>query len=398
MEERPLYTIILAHFNQYNYIFTALDSILKQSYQAIEIIVMDDCSDFFDKEEILAYINKHKQANIKSVQVLVNEENAGTVRSMNRALKAANGVFVQMFAADDRLNNDEVAESFVSEFEKLGDGAEMLCALAMKMDENLTPPGEYHMAPRRHDRFNAMSAREQYERMAFNCDWAMGAICARTEMYKRMGYFSESYKYIEDWPFYMHITRNGVKGHAVGFKALDHRDGGISRTLYDADAPYAKQYQNDVLTAIETEIFPYLNTFPIQAQDDLVKKYNIEYQTLINIDGTRKKVRLRDLYKYSKEAVGWRLLSAWCENNNDLIKKAVILVYAMALVLFITFGLRSGAFPLDIQFPWAATIVQAGLVLSCIGLVCSIILLIANLIAWIAFRTNKTLKTIKART
>ena len=92
-KEYPLYTIILAHYNQYLYIFSAIDSILQQDYPSIEIIVMDDCFAFFDKDEVTAYINEHKKSNIKAVKVFKNEENVGTVHSMNRALIAATGTY-----------------------------------------------------------------------------------------------------------------------------------------------------------------------------------------------------------------------------------------------------------------------------------------------------------------
>ena len=320
-KEYPLFTYILAHYDQYHYIYTALDSILEQEYPLIEIIVIDDHSAVFDQEELLKYIEKNKRENIKSFHVLANDENIGTVRSLNRAMKTVTGEFIQLFAADDRLPDERVAMNFIDEFEKLGAEAEMICAVRMMMDEELTPPGEYTLPPDQHERYNAMEAQEQFETMAIKCDWAMGAICARTELYKRMGYFSENYKYIEDWAFYLLITRSGVKVHTAGFKALDHRGGGISQSFAEAKTPQAFGYVQDIIELREKEVFPYLKTFSLATQDDIIERYYREYDTYEKMGGERKKLRWYNFLKYSKRIVVRRVLRGLRRRAGRAIKR-----------------------------------------------------------------------------
>jgi len=306
---KRLYTFILAHYEQFRYIFTAIDSILDQDYPAIEIIVIDDGSTDFDKEKALDYIDKNKRENIKSVQVLVNDENIGTVRSLNRALKAAQGEYIQIFAADDRLRAGDIASGFVTEFERLGDEAEIISAQAMYMDEEMNPTGSFFCDLQLHEKFNDMDAGEQFEKVSVKCRWAMGAICARTELYKRIGYFSENCKYVEDWPFFLRATRSGVKVHTIGLTALEHRAGGISTTVLDPGAPLAIECMTDVLNALETEVIPYMSAFPVRHQNEVYEKYYREYAVLTQIGGQRKKLRWSDFCKYSKKIVLWRILT-----------------------------------------------------------------------------------------
>ena len=381
MHKKPLlYTFILIHYNQLRYIFSAIDSILEQDYPAIEIIITDDASLTFDKEEIEEYIDKHKKPNIKSIRIIINEENIGTVHTLNKAMECVKGEFVQIFAADDRLHDKKVVSRFVKAFESLGDETEMICAAALMMDVDMTPPGELFISTRDHDGFNAKSADEQYQTLAFSCLLAMGAICARTRLYKRMGYFQEQYRYIEDWSFFLYITRNGVKVRTTDFIALDHRDGGISRALEEPYAPSAVGYVEDTLKIIEYEIFPYLSKFVLRNQNSLIKKYNDYYYKFRNMGGTRRKIRGFGFWKYNKKIVVWRFLAYWRVNNGLYLKKSLNVVWISALLWMIT-----------MIFDKEGIVEPQSLINLCIGFlsvifICGLAFFILNIFVWIAYK------------
>ena len=69
------FSIIVLHYNQPRYVFTALDSVLNQNYENIELIFADDASTTINLEKIQAYIEEHKNNNIKTVIYSINEEN-----------------------------------------------------------------------------------------------------------------------------------------------------------------------------------------------------------------------------------------------------------------------------------------------------------------------------------
>ena len=68
-------------YKNFNYIYGALDSIMNQNYSKIEIVVSDDGSPGFPKQDIIEYIETHKKNNIVGYQVFSNEKNVGTVRN-----------------------------------------------------------------------------------------------------------------------------------------------------------------------------------------------------------------------------------------------------------------------------------------------------------------------------
>jgi len=263
----------------------------------------------------------------------------------------------------------------------------------MYMDEDMNTTEEYFCPPRIHEKFNGMDAIGQFVQLSKKCWFAMGAVCVRAELYKRIGYFSENYKYVEDWPFFLSVTRSGVKINTVAFKALEHRAGGISTTVLDPTAPLAIMCLKDVLNAVETEILPYLKIFPIRAQNDVIDKYYKEYKTLLRIGGQRRKIRWYNFCKYSYKAVARRFLIGWRNRIKKFSKNSLRLIYMSALILFVTIWVQNGS-STDASngFPWAGAITEIGYWLSSAVLICAIVFLALNIILWVANRVYRMAK------
>ena len=113
-----LYTIVLTHYNQMEYIEEALDSVFIQNYPNIELLITDDASKNFDEKKITEYIKKHKKNNIKNFKILGNEKNIGTTKTLNNAIKVSTGEYIQFFAAYDALYDKNVISNFVKAFNK----------------------------------------------------------------------------------------------------------------------------------------------------------------------------------------------------------------------------------------------------------------------------------------
>lgn len=96
-----LVSILLPVYNAENYIEEAIDSLLKQTYQNIEIIIVDDCSNDGTVEKI----KKYSDLRIKYYR---NEKNSGIVYSLNKALDISNGVFLARMDADDICMPDRI--------------------------------------------------------------------------------------------------------------------------------------------------------------------------------------------------------------------------------------------------------------------------------------------------
>lgn len=93
---RPLVTVILAYYNGQKYVEEAIKSVYAQTYENIELIVVDDCSsDIGAREYIKKLAERYK------FKLLINEENVGAIRAVANAFVLAAGDYISLMAQDD---------------------------------------------------------------------------------------------------------------------------------------------------------------------------------------------------------------------------------------------------------------------------------------------------------
>lgn len=93
----PLVTVYMPTRNRGDFVFRAAESILQQTYQNIELIIVDDCSEP-DIQERLACLAREHPARI---QLFLNQRQSGAPASRNRALRSARGQFITGIDDDD---------------------------------------------------------------------------------------------------------------------------------------------------------------------------------------------------------------------------------------------------------------------------------------------------------
>lgn len=89
-----LISVIMAVYNDEKYIKEAIDSVLGQTYQDFEFIIIDDGS----TDGTLQIIQSYRDARIL---LLKNEKNKGLPYSLNRGIEAAKGKYIARMDGDD---------------------------------------------------------------------------------------------------------------------------------------------------------------------------------------------------------------------------------------------------------------------------------------------------------
>ena len=103
-----LISVIIPVFNSEKYIYQTLTSILNQTYNNFEIIIVDDGSTDNSREIISSIKSK------KIKYILFNENSGGPSKPRNRAILEAKGDLISIFDSDDVM-----AENKLEETEKL---------------------------------------------------------------------------------------------------------------------------------------------------------------------------------------------------------------------------------------------------------------------------------------
>jgi glycosyltransferase len=103
-------SIITAVYNSFNFIDNCLQSIVKQTYNDIEHIVIDGGS----TDGTLDVINKYRD----NIATLISEPDNGIYDAMNKGIKLARGEIIGILNSDDFYVNDTIIEKVVDTFKK----------------------------------------------------------------------------------------------------------------------------------------------------------------------------------------------------------------------------------------------------------------------------------------
>lgn len=284
---KPLISLVLVHYSQPGYVKEALNSIFIQDYDNIEFIFADDCSPNLDINDLKDYVEKIKKENIKNVVWQINEENLGTVKSLNQAIKKCKGKYILFFAADDKLFDEHVLSNFVKSFETCSDdNVYMISAQCLFMDVTLKKTLGLAVKPNFARDFNSYESMMQFKTLSKSCFLPIGATCMRSEMFKKFGLFNEEYKLVEDWSYFLHLTRNGGKIKYCDFDALYHRDGGTSHYVDEINIPSnVLNYKYDMIKIFENEVLSYSELFSTREKSFIMDRYECEKSSYYKFGG-----------------------------------------------------------------------------------------------------------------
>jgi glycosyltransferase involved in cell wall biosynthesis len=96
-----LISVIVPNFNHARYLEKRLESVLTQTYQNIELIILDDCS----SDNSIDIINKYKTNQKVSSIVLSNVNSGSPFKQWSRGIEIAKGDYIWIAESDDYCDN-----------------------------------------------------------------------------------------------------------------------------------------------------------------------------------------------------------------------------------------------------------------------------------------------------
>lgn len=94
MDKNPIISVLLPVYNCEKYIFEAIQSILNQTYNNFELLIIDDCS-----TDSTLQICKSFQDN--RIVIIEKEKNSGYTNSLNYGISIAKGIYIARMDGDD---------------------------------------------------------------------------------------------------------------------------------------------------------------------------------------------------------------------------------------------------------------------------------------------------------
>lgn len=109
-DERPLVSVIILSYNRPQFLSQALDSILRQTYSMLEIIVVDNSSP--NSEAIRQIVEKYP-----AVKMIAMEHNSGYTGGMNEGIRQARGEYIYL-TEDDMVSDANAIAAMVEYMEE----------------------------------------------------------------------------------------------------------------------------------------------------------------------------------------------------------------------------------------------------------------------------------------
>lgn len=191
----PLVSICIPAYNSAAYIKKTMLSVLEQSYQNIELVVVDDCS----KDHTTEVVESVKDDRVRLVR---NEKNLGMAGNWNKCLAEAKGDYIKLVCADDILYRDSIKKelgAFLAHPEVV-----LTVSDTALIDENEKRKGRF----RRYPRSGLMDGKKVAKRSLIFKNF-FGAPCNvlfPRSTYEKTGGFSTDFQYILDFDMWLRMA------------------------------------------------------------------------------------------------------------------------------------------------------------------------------------------------
>ena len=191
IKTKPKVSVIIPLYNQKQFVGQAIESILNQNYENIEIIVVNDGS----TDNPFSVLEKYKD-NI----ILINQGNKGLAGARNTGIKNSSGEYLQLLDADDFLHEDKIKLQL--EFNKKHNILISYCEVLQYDDNNKKIYPNY------------VGKVEDMSSSLYNI-WGKyplpsHSLLIKREIFDRFGLFDEQLKASEDRYFFSKLAAKGI--------------------------------------------------------------------------------------------------------------------------------------------------------------------------------------------
>jgi len=186
----PLVSVIMSVYNDGKFLRDAIESILNQSYENFEFIIVNDGS----IDNSLNIINEYAKKDNRIV--VIEQQNKGLTKSLNIALKKSNGDFIARMDADDISCKNRLKEQvkFLVENKEFA----LVGTNIIKIDQN----GNF--IEKNKTKYSDSEIRKTF--CTRNCI-AHGSVMLNRKLLGNILYYDENFKYSQDYRLWTKIAR-----------------------------------------------------------------------------------------------------------------------------------------------------------------------------------------------
>ena len=179
-----LVSVVMSAYNTEKTIAESIESILNQSYQNFEFLIIDDCS----TDKTLEIIESYKKKNDK-VKLFKNKTNLGLTKSLNILIEKSSGQYIARQDADDISLHHRVQEQM-----KLlkRDNLDFCTTRAIIKDSKKLRPGVSSFLPKK-------------VALKFKNPFIHGTLLVKKTVINKIGNYDENFYYAQDYKLFFDL-------------------------------------------------------------------------------------------------------------------------------------------------------------------------------------------------
>ncbi|WP_138433116.1 glycosyltransferase family 2 protein [Winogradskyella algicola] len=279
----PFFSVVITVYNKAEFIKNTINSVLNQTFQDFEIIVVNDGSTDESKSIIKSFNDNRIE--------LITTKNQGVSAARNKGIEVANANYVALLDGDDLWEKDFL--KFIKEaITKFSNVSVFTTALAHKYEHKVVP-ATYNFKQR-----NTYEIRDFFKSSLDHTILTSSSIVFRKNIIEKIGYFDTSIESGEDTDFWIRI--------GIHFKVVF-----INKILV---------YYNFVPESISNTVFSVKNK---PRYDKYFKEEQQDKHLKIYID--RNRFPLAILSKLERDKESFKYYKSYINRNNLRLSQKIIL-------------------------------------------------------------------------
>lgn len=248
---KELVSVIIPSYGGGEYLRRCVDSVLSQTYQDIEVVVVDDNGLGTENQRKTASQMEVYKDNPK-VKYVCHEVNKNGSAARNTGAKNSSGPYIALLDDDDEFYPDNI-ETQMSVMTSLGDDyALTYCGIRSYIGDRFD-----------HERHPSKSGNLLFEVMRHEVVIGSSTLLIKRSVWEKLGGFDESFRRHQDWEFTARVCAD------YKVKAIDHI--GVKRNIIMRNSPknadVAYEYRKHYLEKMK----PYIERLPADQQELVVK-------------------------------------------------------------------------------------------------------------------------------
>lgn len=220
MNENPLVSVVVITYNSAKTVLETLDSIAAQTYKNIELIISDDCSKDDTVKLVKEWLSQNGKCFVRS-EIINVAKNTGTVKNLNRGIRASKGEWIKGIAGDDCLVPNAI-ERYIAYVKENTMCRFCMSDLILFSEKSEIPT---YLTSIYNDFIEKASEplRNQKKRVIRELVFTGPSWFYSRSLVIEMGGFDESYEFMEEWPFTLNVLMKNNRIYVLREKLVRYR-------------------------------------------------------------------------------------------------------------------------------------------------------------------------------